>query len=312
MGKADQQPFDVTICIATFHREDQLLVLLESILAQRFEVVAEPSICLSIADNSPTVTSSSMIREFCETNPSVALVLDKAAPQGVVHARNVSVKNAPPSIFIIFVDDDEYADPSWLASLLSTQQQTGATGVVGPLHEVLPAGVPSWYHDGGLDEPENYADQEPVFRGYTSNMMLLASTVVGPESPFDERFNVTGGEDTHLCNGLLASGANFVWAANAVVYTDVPLERTELSFILRREFVGAANFARSERLVHGFRVIPKRILTGSTRGVGGLVVAAGAVALGRKGTAVQAIAHSVKGLGVFAGAVGFRRIPSWW
>ncbi len=312
LGTADHESFDVTICIATFHREEQLLVLLESILAQRYRAISEPTICFSIADNSPTLTSASTIHEFCRLNPSLALVLDQATPQGVVHARNVSVRNAPPSDFVIFVDDDEYADTQWLESLLSTQRATGATGVVGPLREVLPAGVPAWYHDGGLDRPDSYPDQERIYRGYTSNMMLRASAVEDPEGPFDERFNVTGGEDTHLCIGLLADGAYFVWAADAVVSTEVPLERTELSFVLRREFVGAANFTRSERLVHGVKVIPKRVLTGSARGAMGLVVAAGAMALGRKGSAAQAIAHSAKGLGVLAGAVGFRRIPSWW
>src|SRR5690606_7454807 len=57
----------------------------------------------------------------------------------------------------------------------------------------------------------------------------------GP-GPFDERYGLTGGEDTQLFERLRRSGAELRWSEEAVVYETVPASRVDRRWLVRRQY----------------------------------------------------------------------------
>ncbi|OLE01988.1 MAG: hypothetical protein AUI36_43645 [Cyanobacteria bacterium 13_1_40CM_2_61_4] len=66
--------------------------------------------------------------------------------------------------------------------------------------------------------------------------MLIRKSVFASVSGFDERFNLTGGEDTHFFSQVRHAGHSMVWSRDAIVRESVPPGRAKLAWILRRGY----------------------------------------------------------------------------
>ena len=157
--------------------------------------------------------------------------------RGISAARNRAVLQAGPVDFVAFIDDDEWAEPTWLAELLRTQARTQAQVVVGP---VVPAfderPPPSWFTKGGFLAPYRYEQDEQLGFAYTGNVLVQSSVLEPAGAPFSERFGLLGGEDTHFFMRVHLSGAKIVWAAEALVHESVPAARMTASWLVQREY----------------------------------------------------------------------------
>ena len=99
----------ITVVICTRERPGALARCLDSLLAQNY-----PSFRVLVVDNAPaTGATAEVVRSAARRGPVSYLKEPKA---GLSFARNAAVAAAPGEI-LAWIDDDEYADPNWLAEV---------------------------------------------------------------------------------------------------------------------------------------------------------------------------------------------------
>jgi hypothetical protein len=145
----------------------------------------------------------------------------------------------------------------------------------------------------------------------TGNLLLDLAALRRLDLRFDERFGLTGGEDTMLTRSLTARGGVIVWCEEAVLVDPVPPDRATRSWVLRREYRMGSTWSR----VHLAVAPPGRARARQAAGLavlGGGLLARGALraAAGRAtrtlGSRAEGERELARGRGVLAGVVGRR------
>lgn len=71
----------------------------------------------------------------------------------------------------------------------------------------------------------------------TSNVLIRRAAIEALTPPwFDTAFALTGGEDKDFFTRLRRRGARFAWADDAIVYSLVPVSRSNRSWALKRSY----------------------------------------------------------------------------
>ena len=127
---------ETSIVIPTYRRPADLERAIVSVLAQQgvatgFEIV--------VIDNDPEGSARPLVDRLAEQSPVTIRYVHEKRP-GISHARNTGVASATGR-YLAFLDDDEEADPDWLAHFLDTLQKFGADAVVGPVLPRFPDGA---------------------------------------------------------------------------------------------------------------------------------------------------------------------------
>lgn len=228
---------EISVCIATYRRPgglNQLLASLERLhrLTPRFEVI--------IVDND-AAGSAKLIVDPAQ-RPALAMRYFVVPAKGISRARSRSVHEANAPL-VAFIDDDEEADALWLLELwreLTSRNVTGVIGRVIPRYQggaawraeflsypCFPTGrILEWYHTR------------------TSNALVRRDALMQFKGPFDEAFDLTGGEDCELFARVIDAGGTFVASETAVVYEDVPPERVTLKRVVSNYFADGQTFGR--------------------------------------------------------------------
>lgn len=258
-------PSIVAVCIATFRRPNQLKLLLKDLAQQELSPIAPLTVTIIIADNDAEETGRVAIEEAQAYHESKheyphELHYIVVPERGVVNARNASVEKAAQlgADWMAFIDDDERPSKRWLSLLLETARQTGASAVAGPVPPQFSFEPPSWYTGANLHISQSHETGAKIHYFGTGNVLIKTSalrdvqqmlgTGANPLRPFDKRFNHSGGEDTYLSLMLTKSGHNITWCEAAVATTEVPTERTDLRWVLIRQFNLYRNYVRAKRL----------------------------------------------------------------
>jgi succinoglycan biosynthesis protein ExoM len=237
----------VAICVPTHLRPHGLARLLLGLDALTFDKVDPPAIQVVVVDNDPQGSASEVCQELA---PTLRWPLRYAHEprRGVTYARNTAVACGREwGEFIAFIDDDEVPEPRWLDELLHVQSTYDADVVSGPVIRRFESGVPDWVSRGRFFEFERYPTGFRVEDPGAGNTLLRLAALAGQEEPFDHRFALTGGEDTHLFLRLGRAGCTMVWADDAVTYEWVPSTRARARWILQRVFRTASTWSICER-----------------------------------------------------------------
>jgi succinoglycan biosynthesis protein ExoM len=230
----------VAICVATYRRPDQLNRLLTSLGALTLAKNADVKIL--IVDNDAG-ESARLICEVVELRWPLRYIVEPR--RGIAQARNTAVRHSAGANWIAFVDDDEMVEPQWLEHLLLTQLRFQADIVAGPVVPQFGTNVPEWIIQSGLHERPRYLTGCKPKPPGTGNV-LISAEVFQRIGSFDERFGLTGGEDTQFFLRAAQAGFKAVWCDEAVVHESVGPDRTGLSYLLRREYRDASSMARIE------------------------------------------------------------------
>lgn len=288
----------VAICVATCGRPAGLARLLGSI--ERLEIPADVALRIVVVDND----TAGSAREVCEDAVRRALPVDYVVEKrrGIPFARNTALTAALPACdFVAFIDDDEVAEPRWLAELLRVQAEHAADVVTGPCLPEYEGDPPRWVLDGGFHERPRHPTgaQRPV--AYTHNALVRAGVFDALDWHFDESMGRNGGDDSELFGRVADAGFRIVWADDAVAREAVPRSRTTLRWIAMRGFrVGTSSAwigvrrggSRAGIVAHGVRCIAKGVA---------LALALPAAGRARAAEGVRLVGY---GLGRIAGAAG--------
>jgi glycosyltransferase involved in cell wall biosynthesis len=259
------QMVEAVVCVPTFRRPGMLKKTLESLASQRtqtdFAVVVVENDYVK-REGEPVANAffeASLLEGFC--------VLEER--QGNCHAINRAFREArdrfPNATYFLMIDDDEYAEPDWLALMIAAARDHQADVVGGPVFSEFPPGTPGPLLRHPVYWPA-YAKTGFVPMIYGSGNCLISRRAfleVG-DPDFDARFNHLGGGDTDFFTRCRAAGLTAYWQDNARVFETVPRERLQPAWIIRRGLrIGAINFhierAASATLSGRARVIAKTI-----------------------------------------------------
>ena len=276
---------DVVIAIATYRRPDLLAELIQSL-----ELVDYKNFRVIVIDNDAAGSGHDVAE-----NSGLELDYSIEAHPGIAAARNAALDRLLPSDdFLVFVDDDERVTPDWLDKLLETQRAEDADVVAGPVISVFPKETPRWVTRGNFIQRARFQTGSPALSPATNNTLVRVALLRDRGLPrFDESFSMTGGSDTEFFRRLRNSGARMVWCDEAIVYEDVPINRTTFSWIFRRG-VREGNVSGRLRLAAVGR--SRLFLEGLSRIVLG-VIRQGVSFITLRGLRARDIAYITRGLG---------------
>jgi succinoglycan biosynthesis protein ExoM len=290
----------IAICIGTYKRRELLRELLAGISQLKFRKEPVPQIEIVVVDNDPFKTGE----EVCTaTELQWPLKYFAEEHRGITHVRNRAVQEAGAVDFIAFIDDDEVPTPQWLDELISAQHRFRADVVSGPVVPKFASGVPEWVKKSDLFDRPSFSTGHSLDKCFAGNV-LIRREVFFLVPRFDDRFNLSGGEDTHFFLRVRKAGHSIVWSQEAIVHESTPSERANLAWILRRSYQCGNSWPLCETSLDG------RLRVRVTR----FFKAWGYVAGGAAGTLISlfigkaALAHSLRtvcvGLGMLTGLAG--------
>lgn len=237
--KAPLRPVRIAVCVCTLKRPDMLAKLLAAIESQ---VAARRVLHLSVVvcDNddaqsaAPIVAAAAArgrlrVNYVCEPVKNIAL------------ARNRAVMAAAGD-YIAFIDDDEFAGPEWLETMLAALEAYDAAGVLGPVRPSFDEPPPQWIIDGRFCERPEYPTGT-LLRWQdcrTGNVLIKRAIIAGNSAPFDAALGA-GGEDQEFFRRMIALGHEFRWCNDGAVFETVPRERWTRGYMLRRALLRGQN-----------------------------------------------------------------------
>ncbi|MCJ2015112.1 glycosyltransferase family 2 protein [Methylobacterium sp. J-076] len=240
----------VSVVICTYERPEMLARAIRTARVQDLPPGVEAEI--AIVDNAPGGSARETVEAIAREPGMVVRYLAHPVPN-ISHARNRGVAGTAGDL-VVFLDDDEWCEPGWLAALVETARATGADVVFGAVVPDFVDGPPAWDpigrpHQRLLAAPTGTAmgirhDSAASGRWIgTGNSLLRRATCLAEDAPFDPALGRSGGEDYDLFVRLSRRGRRMVWCAEAVVHEVVPADRASFAYMLRRNWRGGQQWA---------------------------------------------------------------------
>ncbi|GAA2705359.1 glycosyltransferase [Actinoplanes palleronii] len=221
---------DITVVVCTRERPGALARCLDSLLAQQY-----PGFRILVVDNAPaTEATAEVVRSAARRGPVEYLKEPKA---GLSFARNAAVAACPGQI-MAWIDDDELADPHWLAEVARALAEHPEADVVSGV--IVPAELESraqiWFEQfGGHSKgrgfrpdvfgPASADRQNPLYPlppfGTGANMTFRAGVIErigGWDTALGAGTPAMGSEDTLAFTQVLLAGGTIVYQPTAVTH----------------------------------------------------------------------------------------------
>ncbi|MDJ1006307.1 MAG: glycosyltransferase family 2 protein [Paracoccaceae bacterium] len=226
---AARKTLEVAVCT---YRRAGIVDTLASLARQNVPEGWEMSIL--VVDNDDRPSGENRVAAFAATAPVPMRYIHR--PAGNISIARNGALDAARGRYLAFIDDDETADPGWLAALVATQAETGADVVLGPVRAVYSADAPVWMRrlDAHSAAPVDVAGT--IRTGYSCNVLIDRSAPAFRGLRFDPGLGRSGGEDTAYFTHAFRRGARFAEAPGAVVREAVPTHRARFFWLARRRF----------------------------------------------------------------------------
>jgi succinoglycan biosynthesis protein ExoM len=289
------------VCIASYQRPDGLRTLLDSIANQR----GIDDFLVVVVDNDPQGSAGLVVREFSDQGLSVRYEIEPEPGIPAARNRSISVARGAGVAYVAFIDDDEFASPYWLATMVSRIETSGASAVSGPVEPVFPDGSPGWTRTTRLYHRSSFLDGAKLDFASTANSLLRLEAIAGISEPFERSLQVTGGSDTFLYRGLRQRGGSIIWEPAGLVYESVPKDRLTLRWNVTRAYRHGVTLGLWDRkLSSSIRQPIMRAIRGLAQLPIGLAIIAGSLVRGndhwRRG-----LTRIARGVGVVVGLSGW-------
>lgn len=224
----------ISVCVCTFRRPALLSELLHALLKQVTE--GRFTFSIVVVDNDAAGSGRQAVEDLQKARPGT-ITYSVEPEQSIAAARNMCLARAQGEL-IAFIDDDETPTERWLLLLYEALLAYGADGVLGPVDPRFAVQPPEWIMRAGVfDRPNSSGWKTGLVLHWrqtgTGNVLIRRRVVEALEGPFRLQFG-SGGEDLDFFRRAMDKGRVFVWCEEATAYETVPLERTRVSFQLRR------------------------------------------------------------------------------
>jgi len=238
----------IGIMVCTAERPRMLEECVASLLAQRLEADWQVEVC--VVENDATPTSRGVVEAVPAAAP-VKVHYYQEPRRGIPFARNktLEVGLANGYDWIVLIDDDERADPTWLASLMRTAIEHGADVVSGPVRRHYEAPPPRWWK---LLKPIVGPAGMPLIEAPTNNT-LLSARLIRPDGAalrFAEALTF-GYEDIDFFSRAHKLGYRIVWSPDAFVEETIPASRVQPERLIARVQSTAAAQVLAARIRRG-------------------------------------------------------------
>jgi succinoglycan biosynthesis protein ExoM len=237
----------IAVCALTYLRPAGLRRLLEGLDA--LDLPDSSDVFVVIVDNDPAESGRVVVETF-SGSATIDIEYIVEPTRGIWAGRNAAVTRAlqRQADFVCFIDDDEWPEQDWLVQLMATQSATGADVVTGPVFAAFDEAPPQWILDGGFFDRPEFAHNEEIPWATTSQVLLAKRVFDGRPAPFDARFGLSGGDDTHFFAELREAGYSIYWCDRARVHESIPVSRVDGRWLLRRQYRRGQTLSLSLRL----------------------------------------------------------------
>lgn len=222
----------VSICVCTYRRPAGLRQTLHSLT----ELVPEtPPFEIIVVDNDGGRSGEDILSTLQLTRISASYFVEPV--QNISRVRNRAISEARAEL-VAFIDDDEIAEPGWLAMLHKALVDYSADAVFGPVYHRFAEPPPQWLRElNFFDYPVPSTGSEMPFHLLRSGNVLLRKPSLNKLTYlFDEGLGRSGGEDTDLFTRMSIAGGKMIATQEAVVYEFVPIDRMRVRWISRRHY----------------------------------------------------------------------------
>lgn len=249
-----------SICILTFNREKLLIKLIESILIQENVIIDEIELII-IDNNTDARLHESLIIYF---DNKITIRYYHQPIKNLSLSRNLAIK-VSKGIYIVFIDDDEYADKKWLHSLTKCAQKFEADVVFGNLKNYFEEGVPKYLQHDIFYYPRLPLISQPAKFYYTGNCLIKREVLIKTGLLFDNNFGITGGEDVVFFEKIQKLGYKMYYCAEAQIFELVDRRRGNLKYLFYRHFRYGNIFIKRKiyldnRMINKFKYLLKSFL----------------------------------------------------
>ncbi|KRB37158.1 glycosyltransferase family 2 protein [Microbacterium sp. Root180] len=294
----------VVVAIPTFKRPAALEAALAIVTAQARAVTDDRvTVRVLVVDNDASATGRSVAESF-----EVSYAVEPRP--GIAAVRNRAIDESADADAVVFIDDDEVPEESWLRNLLRAHAETGAHAVAGRVVTRFPDDVEAWVRASGAFIRPVRTDRQAMTEAATNNLLLDLTLIRPLGLRFDERFGLTGGSDSMYTRLLVSRGGTIRWAQDAVVIEQEEAARFTRAWVLMRTFRFGNTAARVNIALAGSA--PGRLMARARMCVRGGVRVAGGLVRWAWGTLSRSLEHRARGLrtayrgaGMVGGAVGY-------
>jgi glycosyltransferase involved in cell wall biosynthesis len=230
----------VSVCIATYKRNDRLLAVLND-LAKQDRLPDQ----VVVVDNDAAGGAKAVIEQCRTGGAPFPIDYDVQPLPNIAVTRNRTVELASGN-WLAFIDDDERAPNDWLRQLLQAAEHYRADGVLAPVEPQVPPTAPGWISRGQFYDFPHQPDGAtvPLNCMRFGNVLLRADQLRLLSGPFDANIGLMAGEDVDLLVRLAHTGARIIWCEGAPVYEPIEQKRLSLRWLMQRAFSGGQGFAR--------------------------------------------------------------------
>lgn len=234
----------ILVAICTAGRPKMLGACLASVATQEMPANATAEVVVVDNNRAPTVAP---IVATASAGSAIPMRTVHEPEPGIPQARNRAIDEALRAgvDWLVFIDDDEEAEPGWLARLIEAGIAFAADAVQGKLTKIYPERLPLFVQAVNHSSRQ---DGQELSVAYTHNV-ALARRLFDPAGlglRFDETLRYTGGSDSRFFRAAHKMGAKIVAADRSVVTERQAVDRLTLRWQLAREFRMGAGAARTE------------------------------------------------------------------
>jgi succinoglycan biosynthesis protein ExoM len=300
----------VVVALCTAQRPRMLRDCLLSLVGQ--EVPEGVLLTIAVVENHATDACREMVEHLAAEpgDPRIVYVHEPRLGIPIARNRSLDVALAEGADWIAFIDDDEVADPGWIAALAGAARTLKADVFAGPVIEI----------DASSGAVVRNLKRRPTgtrMKTAKTNNALMRASIASPEGlglRFDERLRFTGGSDVEFFRRAAEHGAVITRVAEAVVRARLPAERLTLRWRCERERRVGANWSVARINTHGRPVAMAVCGVKCVARAGGAslgLLAGSAIYLFRPTEGSRAIADALAGYWRCAGSIGafFGRVP---
>jgi GT2 family glycosyltransferase len=230
-GQLPMNVVDITIVLATYNRAPMLRKALESLV--QLETGGKFSYAILVVDDGSTDDTSAMVRAVSTNAVGVSVTYVYQENLGQSAAKNTGAALARGN-WLAFFDDDQWAEPGWLAELYRSAQEAEADCVGGAVHLDLPESVPTALGPRTRrlmsEKPSGQKIRGSAVKDHMgSGNMLIRRSIFERVGAFDPNFRRDYDED--LFWRIEKRGFRLAYVPNAIIHHVIPESRVQPAYL---------------------------------------------------------------------------------